>query len=473
MKIDIDAHASNSAPLIEGLGKKRRWFYGLDIGTIILMGCLLVYGASWQLFHIHTDAARYECYAVDFWQGITALKRFPIQQCIFITHPAISYVTTHTIVQFMQTHHFPNLLVNFVAHQNSAHHFHALPHEYPLLAVIPFTLALIAPTYWYQVAFALLMVLVAIATYYILLRYRSRSAAIAFAFYIVIGGWGTAAGRFDLIPSALTLLAVMCAVRSRWNWAFVWLALATMIKFYPLPLLMPFLLAQQMSTREKWLSWRRLVPLASFFAVCIVIFGASLLLSVEGTIGPLSYFENRPFQIESAAASVLWLAHLAGVQLQPVYSYGSLNVVSPLDSTISPVATLLLVLGLGFTYWLQWRGKITVATSTLLTLLIVMLTGKVFSPQYLIWVAPLVAYVGQANYRWLISWGILSLLTTIIYPYLYMQAPLIDVPTVFAFYPTVAVRNLLLLIFIASLLIYYEWRKQQATPGAFKVRRGG
>lgn len=461
MKIGIDARTSNSAPLIERTGKKRLWFYGLDICIIVLMACLLIYGASWQIFRIHTDVAKYECYAIDFWQGITALQRFPVEQCNFLTHPTISYVTTHQIVQFMQLHHIPHILTNFVARQNSAYRFHALPHEYPLLTVVPFTLALVASPHWYQVAFAILMALVALAIYYILLRYRSRSAAIAFAFYIVVGGWGTAAGRFDLIPSALTLLAVICAVRSRWNWAFIWLALATVIKFYPLPLLMPFLLAQQMASREKWLSWRRLVPLGSFIAVCIVTVGASLLLSVEGTIGPLSYFENRPFQIESAAASVLWLAHLAGAPLQPVFSYGSLNVLGPLASTISSVTTLLLLLGLGFTYWLQWRGKIDVATSTLLTLLIVMMTGKVFSPQYLIWVAPLVAYVGQANYRWLISWGILSLLTTIIYPYLYVASPsLIKVPTVPGFYPTVAVRNLLLFIFIISLLIYYVRSKR-------------
>lgn len=457
MKIGIDARRSNSAPLKEGVGKRRLWLYMVDVCVIVVMGCLLMYGVSWQIFRTYTDVARYECYAVDFWQGIKGFQRFPVTQCAFITHPANAYVTTQDVVHFLQRHAFPQSVVHFVAGQDTTLPFHALPHEYPLLTVVPFTLALIAPTYWYQVVFALLMALVAVGIYVMLLRYRSRSAAIAFAFYIVVGGWGTAAGRFDLIPSALTLIAVLYAVRSRWNWAFFWLALATVIKFYPLPLLLPFLLAQQMTSREKWLSWRRLVPLGVFVAVCIVTFGASLLLSVEGTIGPLSYFADRPFQIESAAASVLWLAHLTGgVPLVPVFSFGSLNVLSPLSSAVSPVMTLLLLLGLGCTYWLQWRGKIDVAISTLLTLLIVMLTGKVFSPQYMIWVAPLVAYVGRANYRWLVSWGVVSFLTTTIYPFLYtLSHSLMSAPAVYLFYPTVAVRNLLLLIFIVSLLIYY------------------
>lgn len=456
MKMDIDARTSHSAPLKEGAGKRRLWLYIVDVCIMVLMVCLLVYGVSWQIFRTFTDAARYECYAVDFWQGTKALDRFPVSQCAFITHPTNAYVTTQDVVQFMQSHEVPQFVVNFVAGQDSTLPFHALPHEYPLLTVVPFTLALLAPTYWYQVGFAFLMALVAVGIYVMLLRYRSRSAAIAFAFYIGVGGWGTAAGRFDLVPSALTLIAVLYAMRSRWNWAFFWLALATVIKFYPLPLLLPFLLAQQMTSREKWLSWRRLAPLGVFVGVCIVTFGASFLLSVEGTIGPLSYFENRPFQIESAAASVLWLAHLVGVPLQPVFTYGSLNVLSPLASAVSPVMTLLLLLGLGFTYWLQWRRKIDVALSTLLTLLIVMMTGKVFSPQYMIWVAPLVAYVGRANYRWLVSWGMLSLLTTMIYPFLYtLSHSLTSAPAVYLFYPTVAVRNLVLLIFIVSLLIYY------------------
>lgn len=447
-------------PPIAEATKRRVWFGFIDVFIIVVMGGLLFYGASWQIFKIHTDVSRYECYAVDFWQGVKALQRFPAEQCGFIVNPRVAFISTSQIVQFMVQYHFPSFLVNFVAVQNSSQPFHALPHEYPLPALIPFSLALFATPHWYQVVFAGWMALVAASIYLVLLRYRSRSAAIAFAFFLAAGGWGTAEGRFDLIPSALTLFAVLCAVRTRWNWAFALLALATVFKFYPLPLLIPFLLAQQMTSREKWNAWRRFLPLGSFIAVCVVVMGASLLLSVEGTIGPFSYFENRPFQAETVATSLLWLLSFLGYPVQPVYSYGSLNVVSPLSALMSIIMSVLLVGGLVYTYWLQWRGKIDVAASVLLTLLIVMLTGKVFSPQYMIWVAPLVAYVGQGNRKWIIAWGIVSVLTTVIYPYLYTAIfPIIAVPTFPAFYPTTTARNLLLFGFILCLLWYYAQQK--------------
>jgi hypothetical protein len=386
-----------------------------------------------------------------------ALKTFPWQQCYFLSHPRISFISTATIVKTMQTYKFPALLIGFVAHQSPNWPLHALPHEYPLPTIIPFTLGLVAPYYWYQVAFAVWMSLIAVIIYVLLVRFRSRGAAIVCALYLVIGGWGTVDGRFDLVPSILTLAAGICGMQKRWNWAFAFLALATVFKFYPLVLILPFLIAQQMASRDRWYSWRRFAPPGVFAAVCLLVVAISLFLSVEGTLGPLSYFENRPFQIESAATSVLWLFSFLGYPLHPVYTYGSLNVISPLAPQVSLVDNFLLGIGLLYTCWLQLRGKTDLITSCLLTLLIVMLAGKVFSPQYLIWVIPLAAYVGESDPKWVVAWCILGALTTFIYPYIYnMSHSVMDVPNVPLFYPVTAARNLLFFFMIVSLLIYYS-----------------
>jgi hypothetical protein len=304
------------------------------------------------------------------------------------------------------------------------------------------------------------MALVAAGIYVLLVRFRSRWAAFAFALYLVVGCWGTAEGRFDLIPSTLTLIAVIFGVRKRWNWAFAFLALATLFKFYPLVLLVPFLLAQQMESGEKWSSWRRLLPLGSFVAVCGVVMGVSLFLSVEGTLAPFGYFQNRPIQVESSSATILWLLSFLGFPLRHQFTYGSLNVLSPFSSQVALLGTALLGFGLLYTYWLQWSGKVDVALSSLFTLFIVMFTGKVFSPQYLIWVAPLVAYIWECNPKVLIPWSIISLLTTFIYPYIYnMGHQVLNVPNVPLFYPVTAIRNGLFFGFILFLLIHYS-RKQ-------------
>ena len=163
-----------------------------------------------------------------FLAGEAGLKALPTDQCAFLAKDA-----TSTLVQFMYKHHLPVSLIHLVQGQDVAGPLHVLPPEYPILTLAPFTLGLIAPVQWYQVVFALWMALFAGVIYVVLRRYRSTGAAIAFAFYLVVGCWATAEGRFDLIPAGLTLGAVILGVRSKWTWAFVLLALATLFKFYP------------------------------------------------------------------------------------------------------------------------------------------------------------------------------------------------------------------------------------------------
>jgi hypothetical protein len=444
----------------------------VDVLVMLAMGVLLYFGANWQMFHKDSDVARYQCYAVSFWQGTSALKSLPADQCKFITQPSadLAVVSQASLLDKMRQLGLPAGLIQFVAAQSPTQPLHALPNEYPALAIIPFSLGLVAPAYWYQVAFAVWMALIAGMIYFLLLRWRSRWAAITYAVYIVIGGWATAVGRFDIVPSALTLLAVICAERKKWSWAFAYLALATLSKIYPILLLPPFFLALQMEMQGKWYAWRRWKPVGTFLLVAIAVMGMAFSLSAVGAIAPLNYFSYRPVQVESFAASILWFLHLLGMTpLSYIHTFGSLNVTSPFSSSVSLLTTVLLVVGLLYTYWLQLRSKIDLATATVLSLLIIMITSKVFSPQYLIWVVPLVAYIGRKNLWYLLVWVLIALLTTWIYPYIYNMIHLLAVPTLFFFYPAVTLRNLLLLGFILYLLVGATRRQipiAQETMGA-------
>jgi hypothetical protein len=230
------------------------------------------------------------------------------------------------------------------------------------------------------------------------------------------------------------------------------LALATLAKFYPAILLVPFFLALQQAMQGKWYAWRRWLPMGVFVGICVLIMSVSLLLSVVGTLTPLSYFGNRPVQIESLSASILWIFSLLGkTSLTYVYTFGSVNVLSSLASNVIIRMAVLLLVSLIYVWWLQWRGRIDLAMTCLLTLLFVIVTGKVFSAQYLIWVIPLVAYVGQSNRWWLLCWTLVGLLTSWIYPYIYnMNYSDLYFPLL---YPVAAVRNFLLLGFILVMLI--------------------
>jgi hypothetical protein len=445
--------------------KKRVPEYLLHLFAVVGMGLLLFWGAWLRYLAVaateSSEPTRYRCYAVAFWKGISRVS------------PGCSFVKTNTsaaLIQQMQVWGFPGFLVKLVASQSPTFPLHALPHEYPLLTIIPFTLVAFVSSKWYFVAFALMMACVAGALYFILKHYRSTGAALAFAFYLVIGSWATAVARFDLIPAALTIGALILAERAKWKWAFALLALATLLKFYALVLILPIFIAQQkQSSGSRWYSWRRWDGIAMFAAVCALVTALSLVLSVDGTLGPLSYFSYRPIQVESFLAAVLWVASFIGYPLGFDYSFGSGNVLSPLSSQVSLAFTLCFILGLLVVYWLQWRGRLNLALACLLTLLVVIVTGKVFSPQYLIWVTPFVAYVGKSNWKWLVSWGSVGLLTTFIYPHIYTVASatpgVISVGQIPAFYPSVLARGLIILAIIA-IVCWFRFFKKQRQEGA-------
>lgn len=434
--------------------------YLLDAVIIVAMGILMYCGASWQIFRPGTDVAKYQCYATAFLHGVQSVKSYPNHQCDFITHIDGQTYTNAKIAADLHKYGAPTFLVNFVKLQNISYRFHALPHEYPMLTLLPFLLVIFVPANLYQIAFALLMIVVAAGMYFLLIRFKSRQTALVGVALLVIGGWGTVAGRFDLLPSLLTLLAVILAERKRWTWAFVALAVAFLLKFYPVLLLIPFLLAQQTEVQAKWNAWRRWQPLAVFIGLSVLVMGVSLLLSVEGTIDPLSYFQTRPIQAESFGSSLVWLASLvAHRHLTFNFNYHSLNVNlgATSFSLISRAQELLEVVGLLYVAWLQWKRKVDLAAATLLILLIVLVTGKIFSPQYIIWVIPLVAYVGGTDRRWVTSWVVIGALTSFIYPFIYnMTTGILHVPSVPWFYPTVTLRNFILLGVVLALLVYYS-----------------
>ena len=429
----------------------------LNICIVVVMCGLLFYAVSDQLFKPRTDAGKYQCYALVFWQGTHAVHVLPPEQCMFLNQ---RYYSPASIIQGMKTIGVPAGISNLAESQTTSGSFRNLPYEYPLLSIIPFSLGLIAPTAWYQVVFAIWMLLLAAIIYAILSKTRSTGAAIAFAFYLVVGNWGSAAARFDLVPAALILGSVILAARTKWKWAFVLLALATMIKFFPVVLVIPFLIAQQKQYSEKWYSGHRWSALGVYCGICVVATLLSLSLNIGDTINPFLYFFNRPIQVESAPATLLWLGKFLGYPIRIQQSFGSVNILSALTHEVSLLSSLCLVVGLLYTFWLQWRGKLDIYTASLLTVLIIIITGKVFSPQYLIWIAPLLAFVGKANWKWLVTWGIVGLLTTWVYPNMYSSVKYVKyVPLLPAFYPVVLVRNLLILGFIIVLL-YQATRKR-------------
>jgi len=107
---------------------------------------------------------------------------------------------------------------------------------------------------------------------------------------------------------------------------------------------------------------------------------------------------NRPLQVESLGAVFFGAAHqIAGVYLHVAKSAGSDNLVGSgphLAGTLSSVLTLLAPLAVYALYARSEGTREELATASVAAVTAYVAFSKVFSPQYLVWLIPLVPLVG-------------------------------------------------------------------------------
>ncbi len=430
------------------------------------LGVLLLFCGVW---YVQSDVSHYQCYAVAFWQGSSGLTQVPSNLCTFFSHFGID--------------------------QKSITPFHLLPLEYPPLTLSLFSAAYLAPPQAYQLIFGLMMAGMALLIYWLLLRYGPRGAGLAYVFFLVIGAWATALGRFDMVPAALTLLCLIATERKHWTLAYVALAFGVLFKIYPLLFLPVLFLAEQRahelyaqpSASLKLLPlpdtlWRaarelrqwRWKNLLLFWALIAVITGFFTLLNFQGALlSQLSYFANRPIQLEATGSTALWLTSRIGHPVWLVQSFGSFNLVSDLGHRVALISEVCFALGYLLVLLGQWRGQLDLVQSCITLLLIFIVTSKVFSPQYLMWLLPLLAYNGSFQVRWfVVLWGSISLLTTAIYPYMYMYVKTMSprmhlTDALVTFIVLVTLRNILMAL--ATLAFLFNWWKAKRRQRGFPI----
>lgn len=352
---------------------------------------------------------------------------------------------------------------------------HAFPNEYPPLAIAVFSLTLLPPLPDYQGVFSFWMGLLFLLGYIGFMRYTSHRRAMTYAIYLFAGTAAVLLERFDLVPGLLTLAALWLTMRRRFGYAYLCIAIGVLMKLYPgflLPVVMIEHYRVMVAARRpnggmspavraasRWFRRRkplhalavvwqdysiRRVTLGALLGACAIIVGflGPLALNPTGALSGFFYAGDRPLQIESMPASILWFGTLFGIPAHPDYSFLSLNFVGPLDVVLKPLSAVALVGGCLFVYWRQARGKLTVGQAFVACLAAVIVTNKVFSPQYLIWLMPVVAEVEGFDWLWLA----VCVLTTLDFPILYqLRHPIVSVPYTPAFLPEVALRNFLLL----------------------------
>ena len=318
--------------------------------------------------------------------------------------------------------------------------------EYPPLALVPMWLgglASTADTYGaYDVAFAIVTFVAAIAVMLLtasLARERAATAAWIVALSPLLTG-AVMRAHFDLVPVALVLAALFALTRDRPTAAFALLGVGAMTKLFP-ALLVPIAAA--------WLiaSGRGRDVVRGIIAFAAVVAAISLPFLGSGYVDAYRYQLDRPVQIESTPASVLFALGGSDVTGGPTVpdAYKSNGLVGGSADAVQTLFEVVLVGVLALVVLLVRRAPPTedsLRLGALAALLAFAVLGKVLSPQFLIWLVPFGALAwthGERTAALLL--GAAVLLTQLEFPARYMQ--LVDQRT--SVILLVAVRNATLL----------------------------
>jgi hypothetical protein len=200
--------------------------------------------------------------------------------------------------------------------------------------------------------------------------------------------------RFDLWPAVLALAALAAVLRERPVAAGAFGAFAFAAKLWPLALA-PVGLVYLWRRRGSRAAAAGAASFAIVAAACFVPFAA---LAPDGVRHSLTGQLDRPLQIESLGAAILIAAHHVGhLSLTTISTHGSQNLSGGLADTVAALSTGLQLAAIAGIWLVFARLRHPPGEALLLASAAVVATlvafGKVFSPQFLIWLAPFVPLV--------------------------------------------------------------------------------
>jgi len=232
--------------------------------------------------------------------------------------------------------------------------------------------------------------------------------------------------RLDLVPALATVLAVQRAAAGRHGQAGAWLGFGAAVKFYP-GLLIPgaVLAAWRSAGRRAGLLVAAGAAAAGLAALALA--GPGLGAMLRTVVG---YHLDRGLQIESLWATPLLVAGRLGADVPTAYTFRAHHVVGAAGAVAEQLATAGALAALAGGTWLTGRAArdrpaTGLAEGLLTSLLLLLATGSVLSPQYLVWALALAAAALAAGTTVLRgpAWAVLllCLLTQAVYPVLYDQ----------------------------------------------------
>lgn len=302
--------------------------------------------------------------------------------------------------------------------------------------------------------------------------------------------------RQDLMLGGIICLTLILLF-SRLHWSFAYFLLAWGVSFKLIPLLLiPVILIgslpvehyKSLSNYKEFINPKFLKALLirlGFLTVMVFLLHIPFLIrDGKSAFDFIKFHSERGLQLESTYSSIIMVLALLGLPARVTHGFGAYNIDSPIAPffiVISTMLTLLFLLGILFVliysikrYFSQIKPRDQINNKSLnlaqalpqpflyaviASLLASIVSAKVLSPQYLLWLIPLFPLLSYGNKKIKIAGALFTaacLFTTPIFPYLYFtdfvhnQIQLADQNTFWAV-PTIKAtfvlffRNMLLL----------------------------
>jgi hypothetical protein len=298
--------------------------------------------------------------------------------------------------------------------------------EYPPGALPLFWLPKLAPSYLHGVELlawacgAGAVALVALTLARVAAPPLCLYAGVAFAALGPLALGSVTLVRYDLWPALLTAGALLALVAGRPRLGLGLLAVGAAAKVYPL-VLVPIALVyvrRERGMREAG------IALAVCATVLALVVGPFLLFAGDGLLDTISRQAGRDLQVESLGAGVLLLLHQLGAYTpEATNSLRSFSLGGSVADAVATALTILQALAV-LAVWIAYASRdmrdaeprrLLLASAAAVVAFVTF--GKVLSPQYLLWLIPLVALVaGRTGIAAAALLGVSLLVTRELFP---------------------------------------------------------
>jgi uncharacterized membrane protein len=190
---------------------------------------------------------------------------------------------------------------------------------------------------------------------------------------------------YDLWPAFLLTLSLALFVRHKPMWGFALLGAATAAKIYPVAVLPVALLFVPRVCRVRGLVW--------FAGVFLLAHLPFLILGPGGLRFSYTVQAKRGLELNSLGASVLMAIRRQTLANQPP---GSLNVVGGTARAVAAISAVLVLAAIAAATILYARRRLSFLTACAAAVAGFVAFDKVFSAQYVEWLAPLAPLAGAA-----------------------------------------------------------------------------